>query len=78
LAALDQSAAAAEHFRAVLQLQPDFAPAHVNLGTMLFKLGRPADAVPHYEAAVRLGYDAPGLRESLQMARQASSGANRP
>ena len=49
------------------------AAAHVNLATMLFQLGQPAEAVRHYDAAIALGSDIPGLRESLAMAKSAAA-----
>jgi hypothetical protein len=47
--------------REALRLQPD-AENENNLGVALVRLGRPAEAVPHYQAAVRLR---PGYPEFL-------------
>lgn len=69
LAALGKTQEAAGQFREAVRLQPGAAAAHVNLATMLLQLGRAAEAVPHYETAVELGYDVPGLRETLGLAR---------
>lgn len=44
--------AAAALYRSVLQIAGDYADAHYHLGVLLMQTGRPADAVPHFEAAL--------------------------
>jgi hypothetical protein len=73
LAALGQYKEAAAHFRATIRLKPRLAVAHSNLATMLFHLGEFAGAAAHYQRAVELGHAAPGLRESLDLARRAAA-----
>ena len=47
-------AEAAEHFDAVVKLQPDSAPAHYNLGTVLSSLGRTDEAMAQFREALRI------------------------
>jgi tetratricopeptide (TPR) repeat protein len=72
LAAEGKIAEAAEQFARALALDPRAAVTHFNLATLLARLGRAAEAVKHYEAALDLGLAMPGLRESLEIARQAA------
>jgi tetratricopeptide (TPR) repeat protein len=44
-------------YRAALALWPDFAEAHLNLGSWLASNGRATDAIAHYDAALRLRPD---------------------
>jgi tetratricopeptide (TPR) repeat protein len=53
----DHRAAAAEHFRAALALQPDHAPALAGLGFLAERAERPAEARPYYEKAAKLAPD---------------------
>lgn len=46
------AAAAAAHFRAALELRPDYGPAHVGLGLCILHDGDPAAAVEHLEQAI--------------------------
>ncbi|MBN3810754.1 tetratricopeptide repeat protein [Paraburkholderia sp. Ac-20347] len=43
---------AAAIYRAILQAANDHADAHYHLGVLYMQTGRPADAVPHFEAAL--------------------------
>ena len=45
---------ACEAYRAALELEPDFADAHVNLGRILHELGDVYAALVHYRAALSL------------------------
>ncbi len=36
---------------------PDYAEAHLNLGTVLIEQGKSAEAIPHLERALRLNPD---------------------
>lgn len=40
-----------------LRLDPEFAPAHVSRAWLLNRLGRPAEAVPHLQAATKISPD---------------------
>ncbi len=53
----DHRAAAEEHFRAALALQPDHAPALAGLGFLAERAERPAEARPYYEKAAKLAPD---------------------
>jgi Flp pilus assembly protein TadD len=53
----EHRAAAVEHFRAALALQPDHAPALAGLGFLADQAGHPAEARPYYEKAARLAPD---------------------
>src|ERR1700749_3083146 len=44
-------------YNAVLQLRPDWAEAHNDLGVVLAALGRQAEAAPHFERARALAPD---------------------
>ena len=46
--------AAMSAYRAAIAMDPDFAPAHVNLANELVVAGRPADAMTGYGHAIRL------------------------
>lgn len=45
---------AADEYRAVLKVAPDYAEAHANLGVVLAQLGRYEESVSAYESALRL------------------------
>jgi adenylate cyclase len=45
---------ATDEAHAALALSPNFAPAHNTLGTIELYSGRPLDAIPHIERAIRL------------------------
>lgn len=47
-------AEAIAHFREALRLNPNYAPAHTDLGKLLAESDRIPEATPHFEAAVRL------------------------
>ncbi|MBZ5595603.1 MAG: tetratricopeptide repeat protein [Acidobacteriia bacterium] len=69
--------AAAELLEKSVRLQPNHAQAHYELGRAYAELGRFHDAVPQYEAAVRLE---PGLTEAwyrLYLAAHSSGDADR-
>ena len=52
-------------FRETLARNPDSALVHNNLGTILMSTGREAQAVPEFEAAVRLEPESPDYRVNL-------------
>ena len=45
---------AADEYRALLKLKPDYAEAHANLGIVLARLGKYDEAVAAYESALKL------------------------
>jgi len=64
---IDQSTEAA--YRRAVELDPQFAVAHVHLARLLRKMNRRSDAEPHYQHAKELARDAPTLiliAEALQ------------
>jgi Tfp pilus assembly protein PilF len=66
-----QFAESATQFRLALDLKPDFADAHVNLGHVLLELGRVAEAAEAYETALPLRR-APGLLSKAPIKTNAS------
>jgi Flp pilus assembly protein TadD len=57
--------------RRALQINPDYAEAHNNLGSVLMEEGRSTEALQHYEEALRLKpdyADARQNRDALQAA----------
>ena len=54
LIAQGRAAEAAEHYGRGVELDPDYAEGHNNLGVALARDGRFADAIVHYKAAVAL------------------------
>ena len=52
--ALERPSDAVRHFEAVVQVKPDFAPAHFNLATALTSAGRFDEAVAQYRRALEL------------------------
>jgi Flp pilus assembly protein TadD len=63
---LDEAAA---HWRESLQFRQDDAVLHSDLGTVLARLGRIREAVPEFEAALRLDPKLEAARHNLQAAR---------
>ncbi len=43
-----------EHFRRAIELNPEFAEAHDNLGTTLAGCGRVDEAIAHYQRALEI------------------------
>lgn len=62
---LEQFDAARRAFQAAVDLQPDSAAAHVNLAATLERLGKPAEARPHWLKARELATD-PELRRQIE------------
>jgi Flp pilus assembly protein TadD len=60
---------AAAHLRESLDFRQDDAVLHSDLGTVLARLGRIREAVPEFEAAVRLDPSLETARHNLQAAR---------
>ena len=60
--ALGQAARAESPLRRALELDPDLGDAHSMLGSSLARQERPAEAILHFEKAIRLGSDSPTLR----------------
>jgi uncharacterized protein (TIGR02466 family) len=59
---LDSALAA---FEKAIELQPNYAEAHHNLGVSLRLQHRPKEALEHYETAQRLGLDGSEMRHNL-------------
>ena len=61
----DRPSDAVPHLEAALQLNPNYSPAHNNLGNALSKLGRLPEAVAEYQSALRLKPDDPRTHTNL-------------
>ncbi|MFI4975355.1 MAG: tetratricopeptide repeat protein [Caulobacterales bacterium] len=70
-----QLEAALELYDAFIAAEPNFAPAHNNLGHLLTTLGRPADAMTNLQAAIRLN---PGYAEAFNNLGNALRDLHRP
>ena len=57
--------AAILQFRRALEIKPDYAPAHQNLGNTLNRLSRFDEALSHFRAAARLQPDSAQLRAGI-------------
>lgn len=68
-------AAAEADYRDALKFAPRYADAHANLGAVLIRQGRFAEAIPHYDAALRFD---PDDRRWLTAREYARSQAARP
>ena len=66
-----QFAEADAEYAKALQLQPADAETQARRGFSLFLLRQPAEAIRHWEEALRLQPDFPGLRERIEQARRA-------
>jgi Flp pilus assembly protein TadD len=55
----NQTPRAAEHFRRALELKPNYAEAHNNLGTTLLETGQTDAAIKQFVAAIELRRDVP-------------------
>ena len=64
-------------FERALVLDPNHAPAHRELGELYTETGRPQEAIPHLEQAVRLRPDDPGTRRAYARALFASGDSER-
>jgi Flp pilus assembly protein TadD len=56
-------------FQRALELRPDYAAAHYNLGYTLLRLGRVEEARGHFAAAVKAAPDFEAAREMLERLR---------
>lgn len=66
----NNQAAALEQFRRGLELAPDNANLHYNIGLTYFELKDYDDALVHAKRAYELGFPLPGLRNKLQAAKR--------
>jgi tetratricopeptide (TPR) repeat protein len=53
-----------------LDLDPDYAEAHANLGIVLLRRGDVGRAIEHFSAALRLNPDLAEARQNLEVARR--------
>ena len=54
------------HYREALRITPDNPRICVNLGDTLIRLGKPDEAIPCYQAALRLKPGDPQIKAKLQ------------
>jgi tetratricopeptide (TPR) repeat protein len=59
---------AISHYNATLQIWPDWAGAHNNLGLALEKRGRLEEAISHYKEALRIRPDYAKAKDNLERA----------
>ena len=45
------------HYQKALQIKPDYAEAHINLGNALLKKGGVDEAISHYQKALQINPD---------------------
>ena len=58
-------AAALGHLQRALEIQPDYADAHNNLGIALAARGQVNEAVAHFRRALEIRPDDPSARQNL-------------
>ena len=63
-------AAAVEALELAIRLNPDLYQNHFNLGMTLEKLGRPDEAIKHYQDCLERAPDAVQARQRLQVLRR--------
>jgi Flp pilus assembly protein TadD len=56
------------HFKKALEIQPDFAEAHNNLGKVLLQKGQVHEALTHFRAALKIQPDDPDTLSNLAWA----------
>jgi Flp pilus assembly protein TadD len=56
---------AAVHFQKAVEIQPDFAEAHINLGSALLQKGQVREALAHCRAALKIQPDNPDTLSNL-------------
>ena len=64
--ARERYAEAAALFRTLIEIQPDTAPSHANLGATIYHLGQIEDAIRSYEHALSLDPDMESARTTLE------------
>lgn len=62
---------AIKDYREAARLQPDYAPAHNNLGVILYSQGKIDEAIPHFQAALDSRPDYAAAHDNLGLALQA-------
>jgi Flp pilus assembly protein TadD len=70
---LGQPDEAMSAYRRALELDPDDAEAHNVMGVALVRSGLKAQALEHFERAVRLAPENPEYRDNLRIARGGGS-----
>ena len=53
------------HYQKALQIKPDYAEAHNNLGNALLQKGRVDEAITHYQKALQIKPDSPEVLNNL-------------
>jgi len=66
---------AADYLRRAVREDPRLVAAHMDLGVVLHRLGRPAEAIPAYAAAVRLDPENDDARFNMALAYLAAGDA---
>ena len=66
------------HYREALEINPDFAASHNNLGILLAGLGQVDEAIPHYRKALEIDPQHAGTARSAgELPRGSGSGPSR-
>ena len=69
LASRGQVDEAIAHYQKALEIEPDYAEAHYNLGSVLAGRGQVDEAIAHYQKALEIKPDFVPARRSLEAAR---------
>ena len=56
------------HFQKALQINPDYADAHNNLGSALLRKGKVDEAITHYQKALQINPDFAEAQKNLSNA----------
>ncbi len=64
---------AIEHYREAVRVDPGFAPAYFELGSVMERLGRPDEAIAFYRRATRIDPNHPAANRLAELESAAAS-----